>query len=74
MKYTFRTDTQQRALESLPDSQFISVDKPFLYTQRYSITGGFEPFQLEDKEMVDEQGTQDNQYWYQRTIEQKMKG
>lgn len=72
MKYPLRDERQQKAMDDLPSSPYATTDKPFLFTQRYSVTGGFEPYQLQDKELVDDQGAQDNQYWYQRTIEQKM--
>lgn len=72
MRYPLRDDRQQQALEALPSSPYGTIDKPFLFTQRYSVTGGFEPYQLQDKELVDDQGTQDNMYWYLKTIEQKV--
>lgn len=72
MLYPLRNDRQQQALNDLPSSSYATTDKPFLFTNRYSVTGGFEINNLDDKELVDDHGAQDNQYWYQRNIDQKM--
>jgi hypothetical protein len=62
-EYPYRTDAEQSALEHLPHGPFAFSDKPYLSTERYSLSG-FEPRDVEEKRLVDMQGIQDNLYWF----------
>ena len=62
MTYPYRTDEQQAALDHLPHGPYAFADKPYLSTERYSLSG-FEPRDIKNKRMVDEQGIQENTYW-----------
>jgi hypothetical protein len=61
MNYIYRNDDEQAALEHLPHSPYAFDDKPFLSTQRYSMSG-FEPRDVQRKAMVDSQGAKDMLY------------
>lgn len=65
MSYLYRTDEQQAALDHLPHGPYVFADKPYLSTMRYSLSG-FEPRDIAAKQLVDEQGINDNMYWFQK--------
>ncbi len=62
MKYPYRSDEQQAALERLPNSPYAFDDHPYLNTARYSLSG-YEPYHIEAKALVDKQNTHDNYWW-----------
>ena len=66
MNYPYRTDAQQAILEHMPDSPYSTDDKPYLSTERYSVIG-YEPSDVRNKRLLDEQGLADNEYWYAKT-------
>jgi hypothetical protein len=66
MKYPYRSEEQQAALDHIPHGPFVFSDKPYLFTERYSLSG-FEPRDIVAKRLVDEQGIQDNIWFYERS-------
>jgi hypothetical protein len=63
MKYPHKDDLDIAALNRLPSTQYAVEDKPFLFTQRYSLSPDFEPSDVTAKLRVDTQGAMDMQYW-----------
>ena len=63
MKYPYRTDDEQAALEHLPNSPYAFDDKPYLYTKRLSLSG-YEKRDIERKAMVDSQGCAEDLWWF----------
>ena len=61
MNYPYRTEDEQAALDHLPNSPYAFDDKPYLSTQRYSMSG-YEPRDVQRKAMVDCQGAMEMQY------------
>jgi len=62
MNYPYRTDDEQAALNHLAHSPFAFDDKPYLTTQRYSMSG-YEPRDVQRKALVDAQGAAENLWW-----------
>jgi hypothetical protein len=71
VNYPYRSTEQQSDLERLPDTQFYSDDKPFLKTERYSLSPDYEPSDINCKRNVDAQSAQDNQYWFELSHTQR---
>ncbi len=63
MNYPHRNEQEAASLERLPQTMFAEDDKPFLATQRYSLSPDYEPADVAAKQQVDTHGTMDNQYW-----------
>jgi hypothetical protein len=63
VNYPYRSDAQEAALKRLPATAYAETDKPFLFTERYSLSPDFEPSDVTAKRQVDLQGCLDNQYW-----------
>lgn len=68
MRYPFRTEAQEAALNRLPSTAYAECDMPFLFTQRYSISPDFENSDVLAKRQVDVQGAQDMQYFLHRGV------
>lgn len=62
MNYPHRDDAQQAALTRLPSTKYLDDDKPFLSTQRYSLSPDYEPSDVIAKLQVDTQGAMDMQW------------
>ena len=62
MNYPHRSDTQQASLDRLPSTKYLEDDKPFLSTQRYSLSPDYEPSDVLAKQQVDTQAAMDMQY------------
>ena len=62
MNYTYRDEAQTAALKRLSATAYAVTDKPFLFTQRYSLSPDFEPSDMTAKLQVDTQGCMDNLY------------
>jgi hypothetical protein len=65
MNFPYRSDEQQAALDHVPHGPYAFSDKPYLSTERYSLSG-FELRDIEAKKLVDAQGIQDNIWWYEK--------
>jgi hypothetical protein len=61
--YPYRDAVTQATLEHMPHSPYDLEDKPFLSTQRYSVSANFDPQLVADKAALDAQGAADNLYW-----------
>lgn len=70
MNYPYRNEDEQQALEHLPHSPYAFDDKPYLNTQRYSMSG-YEIREVERKSLVDAQGAKDMQYSLEAWKKQK---
>jgi len=68
MEYPHRTDDEQAALEHLPNSPYAFDDRPYLNTQRYSMSG-YEPRDVMRKALVDAQGAMENLWWLEHNKE-----
>ena len=66
MNYPHRTDPQEAAIERLPATAYAEIDRPFLFTQRYSLSPDFENSDVIAKQQVDLHGTMDNLYWLEK--------
>ena len=62
MSYPYRDATQEAALNRLPSTAYLYDDKPFLSTQRYSLSPNYEQSDILAKQQVDLQGALDMQY------------
>lgn len=71
MNYPHRDDVQQAALNRLPSTKYVEDDKPFLSTQRYSLSPDYEPSDVEGKRLVDTQAAMDMQYSMQQWKERE---
>jgi hypothetical protein len=71
--YPYRDEQQQAALEHLAHGPYASDDKPYLSTQRYSLSG-YEPHNIADKQAVDAQGVIENWIWYNTLYRMKVGG
>ena len=65
MKYPHKDDKDIAALNRLPSTLYATDDKPFLATQRYSLSPDYEFDDVMAKVRVDTQGCMDNMYWYE---------
>ncbi len=74
MNYPYRTEAQQAALERLPATPYAEADRPFLFTQRYSLSPDYDPSDVVAKQQVDLHGCIDNQYWMARWKENQCQG
>jgi hypothetical protein len=63
MNYPHKDDADIAALDRLPGTAYATDDKPFLATQRYSLSADYEFDDVSAKVRVDMQGCLDNQYW-----------
>lgn len=63
MKYPHKDALDEEALNRLPSTQYAVEDKPFLSTQRYSLSPDYESSDVTAKLRVDTQGAMDMQYW-----------
>lgn len=63
MKFPFKDDKDIAALERLPHTAFAYDDRPYLSTQRYSLSPDYEISDVVAKARVDLQSAQENQ-WY----------
>ena len=73
LNYPHRSEEQQDALEHLQHSPYASDDRPFNSISKFCLTG-YEPVDVINKAIVDVQGVQDNQWWYEENIKQKRGG
>jgi hypothetical protein len=62
VNYPYRTPAQEAALSRLPATKYVEDDKPFLFTQRYSLSPDYEPSDVVAKLQVDLQGAMDMQH------------
>ena len=69
--YPYRTEAQEAALDRLPVTAYADIDKPFLFTERYSLSPDFENSDVVAKSQVDLHGCLDNQYWMNYWKEQQ---
>ena len=72
MNYPHRSDEQQASLTRLPSTKYLEDDKPFLSTQRYSLSPDYEPSDVLAKSQVDLQGAMDMQYSMQQWKEREL--
>lgn len=63
MKYPYKDDLDIEALNRLPSTEYFVDDKPFLSTQRYSLSPDYEPSDVTAKQRVDTQGAMENLWW-----------
>jgi hypothetical protein len=66
VNYPYRTPDQEAALSRLPATKYVEDDKPFLFTQRYSLSPDYEQSDVVAKLQVDLQGAMDMQYSMQQ--------
>ena len=71
LNYPHRTEEQQAALKRLPATKYAEDDKPFLFTERYSLSPDYEPSDVTAKRQVDLQGAMDMQYSLKQWQEQR---
>ena len=62
LNYPHRSPEQEASLTRLPATKYSEDDKPFLFTQRYSLSPDYEPSDVTAKLQVDTQGAMDMQY------------
>jgi len=72
MNYPFRTSEQEAALKRLPATKYSEDDKPFLSTQRYSLSPDYEPSDVIAKRQVDTHAAMDMQYSMQQWKEREL--
>ncbi len=61
--HPYRDDKTQETLEHMPHSPYAYDDKPYLSTQRYSVSASFDPKLVADKAALDSQGAAENLWW-----------
>ena len=66
LSYPHRTDAQEAALNRLNSTAYATEDKPFLFTERYSLSADYDPSDVVAKRQVDLHGAMDNFYWMQK--------
>jgi hypothetical protein len=59
ISYPYRTEAQEAAVNRLPATAYAEIDRPFLFTQRYSLSPDFEPSDVVAKQQVDLHGSMD---------------
>lgn len=72
MNYPHRSDAETEALAKLPGTPYETDDKPFVSTSRYCLSSHYEPYFVDFKDAVDNQGKQDNLYWFNQTRQQRV--
>ncbi len=62
MKFPFKDEKDVAALERLPRTAYAYDDRPYLSTQRYSLSPDYEQSDVAAKARVDLQSAQENQW------------
>jgi hypothetical protein len=63
MKFPHKDEKDMAALERLPRTAYAHDDRPYLSTQRYSLSPDFEADDVAAKNRVDTQSAMENQWW-----------
>ena len=63
MKFPHKDEKDMAALKRLPSTAYAHEDRPYLFTQRYSLSPDFEASDVVAKARVDMQSAQENQWW-----------
>lgn len=65
MKFPYKDEKDIAALERLQHTAYAEDDKPFLATQRYTLSPDYDPADVTAKQRVDMQGAMENIWWLQ---------